>query len=661
MSESSVKPRSDDEKKLISFVLERFRKMEDVRSDLEDQWEDDEEAYIAPFKSNDQYSSDINLPVEFAHVQHAMAEVMDSPPNVVFIPKNRSGREKISVAQAVWDFVWDKSDSQRQMFWLYLSIFVHGSGVWFEGFQRVTRSKFKKIGLSKEDMARLDLPDDLLDKAEYPEGMDEMDTDLTEEVVVEYDDVYGENVPLKEFYFDETAKTFWEPTHSKDARDCIRRRFYTASAFHQAWSKYAAHVDFEDISIENEAYVNSEEARREVVDNKKMEVMEYWNRETQSYIVVVNRSGILNGQYGEKMLFEHGRLPFTVCPCFPVPGSPYGMGLVALLRGLRTQQDLIANIGMDQGKNAIQPPLLKASTMEVLDEEWYAGMGYILNVNGDINDIKEMPVGQLSNNFFTLLDKMENYEVLATGQDVRALIKSEPTAFQQANKKEISLKRLKLILQFINWEALAQMAYIRYSNMRQLYSLPDFEAMSGEDINGDGTVEKRTIRVENKQVVDKVDEATNEIVGKKFIDVDGFTDFFDLDPDELEDYDIRMDFQLNTSKELTKIRFSEAFAALPAVLQVAQIDLFNITEALEYWAETYEVPPAILNKDNAANAKQMPLSAESMALMQNPAGMNKNQSSLSAGQGPTNNFAGTAEAMSGIAQQSFNVGQPRNL
>lgn len=645
----------EDEKKLVEFVLERFEKMREARADFEGQWEDDDEAYITPFKSNDQYAADVNLPVEFSHVQHSMAEVMDSPPNVIFVPKNKAGRDKVSIAQAVWEFAWDKADTQRQMFWLYLSIFVHGAGVWFEGYKRVTRSKFSKIGLNAEDMKRLGMPENLLDRAKFPEAFDE--SELTEDVVVEYDDVYGESVPLKEFYFDECAKTFWEPTHSKDARDCIRQRFYAVSAFHQAWSKYDRHSDVEDTAINSDQYKNSEEARREVTDNRKIEVLEYWNRETQSYIIVVNRALILNGTYGEKMLFEHGRLPFVVCPCFPVEGSPYGLGLVALLRGLRTQEDLVVNIGLDQGKNTIQPPLLKSSNMEVMDEEWYAGMGYILNINGSIEDIKEMPVGQLSNNFFTLLDRMENYEVLATGQDVRSLIKSEPTAFQQANKKEISLKRLKVILQFINWEALAQMVYIRYSNIRQIYSLPDFEEITGEDVDGDGNTgavaSGRTIRVENKQVVEKLHPDTGERMGRGLVDIDGFTDFFNLEEDELEDYDIRIDFQLNTSKELKKLRFQEAINVLPMILQVAQLNLFNITEFLDYWAEIYEMPTTILNKDNAATAQQIPLSPGSMSQISNPAGA---VAKLSPGQGT---MTGVAENITDFAQQDFNMAQPR--
>lgn len=666
---------SDVQKSTLQYVLDRFQRMSDARRDFESEWEDNEAAYIAPFRSNDQYSSDVNLPVEFTHIQHAMAEIMDSPPNMSFVPKNSKGLKKMDIAQAVWDFVWEKSDTSRQMYWLYLSIFVHGTGIWFEGYQRTTRKTYKKIGLNKDDLKRLGLPDSFLD-----------DKDEEEDECVEYDDVYGEWVPNKEFYVDETAKTFWEPTHSKDARDCIRKRYYSRTSFYQAWSKYEDAKYVTDTYQDADTYKNAEEQSREKAPEEMVEVIEYWNRETQRYIVVANRTHVINGEKGESFRYSHGRLPFCVCPCFPVPNSPWGKGLVSLLRGVRAQEDLIMNIGLDHGKNAIQPPLLKASSMEVLDEEWYAGMGYILNVSGSLDDIKELPVGELSNNFFALLDRLESYEVLGTGQDVRALIKSEPTAFQQANKKEISLKRLKVILQFINWEALSQMADLRYANIRQIYSLPEVEVISQKDVNGDGVLQAtkdlmlqkeaeegddptpavsevsdmlngmmvpksgRMIRVKNKQVVHEVDRLTgHESPSPSMIPADGYTDFFELDPEDLEDYDITIEFQLNTSKELKKLRFSEAINILPNLLKVATVNLINPTQLLELWADTYEMPQTILNKTNDATSQQVPLGAQPPE-----PGMN-----ASSGASPQMSPQPQSldQSIGGFAQQSFNSGQ----
>ena len=631
---------SDEELNLKDFVLRRYSAMRDARVAFETEWEDNERSFIAPFRSNDQYSSDINLPVEFSHVQHALSEVMDSPPKMVFSPKNKRGVEKLDIAQSTWDFAWEKADTDRQIFWLYASIFTNGTGVWFEGYSKVIRKSYKKIGLNKEDMQRLNFPEEFLD-----------DTSYVEEDVVEYDDIYGEWVPNKEFYIDENAKTFWEPTHAKDARDCIRRRFYSQSAFHEAWAKYDRHVDVVGTMQDNETYRNSEEAKRETGSEDLIEVLEYWNRETQLYVVVVNREFILNGENGERLPYAHGRLPFVMCACFPMPNSPWGLGLVGLLRGIRAQQDVILNIGMDHGKNAIQPPLMKASNMEVMDEEWYAGMGYILNINGSLDDIKELPVGELSNNFFTLLDRLENYEVLATGADVRSLIKSEPTAFQQANKKEISLKRLKVILQFINWDGLRQMAEIRYANIREVYGMDDIEKISGEDVNMDGIVtqpEGRQIRVKNKQVVEKMSQETGELEGLKFLPADGHTDFFILDARDLEDYDISIDFKLNTSKELKKLRFQEAMNVLPQILEVGQVNVINLMELLEFWADTYDIPQTIINKQRDVMSTQRPLGVPPPEAGAQPGPGLPQQMSPQGGSNP-------AEAINQLAQQGFNI------
>lgn len=647
--------------KTLEYVRTRFQKMKSARQPFEDVWVEDDAAVLAPFYSVDQYASDINLPVEFSHIQHAMAEIVDAPLRVVFNPKNKRGLEKRDIAQSVWDYAWEKSDTDRQMYWWYLSILGLGSGVWFEGYQRITRKKFEKVKLSAEDMRQMEIPQELVDASdvvvsEEPIPHAESENDGYEESeIVEYDDVYGEWVPCKEFYIDDAAKTFWEPTHARDARDCIRRRFYSPEAFYESWSKYpdAAYVTSRTV---DDTPKNAEERKREIYSGERIEVKEYWSRVLQRYIVVVNDECIINGPTGEPIPYEHGRMPYAVAPCFPVANSPWGKGLPSLLRGIRSQEDLIMNIGMDQGKNSIQPPLLKASTLELMDEEWYAGMGYILNVQGSLDDIKELPVGQLSNNFFTILDRLEQYEILGTGQDIRSLIKSEPTAFQQANKKEISLKRLKLILQLVNWEGVRQIAQMRYSNIRQAYRLPDLEQITKEDINGDGQVSptaRREIRVKNKQVVDKIDPETEMPMGVDFIPADGYIDFFELDPADLEDYDLSITFQLNTSKELKKLRFQEAINVLPVLLQVAQVNLLNPANILEFWADVYEIPQTILNKNVDASSNQLPLGVPQPKPGEGTAGA-PGAGYQMAPQTPTQ-----GKDVAQFAQQDFNIAQPQ--
>lgn len=635
---SSYMP-SEQEKNILDHVRTRFSAMESARSRVDKEWEDNENAFIAPFRSNDQYESDINVPVEWSHVQHAMSEVMDSPPSVIFQPKRSSALEKIELNQAIWDFAWEKADTDAQMHDFYLSAFVNGSAVWYEGYQVTGRKSYKKIGLTKEDLDNFDLPHEYLTE----------DANFVEEDVIEYDDVYGECVPLKEFFIDDRAKVFYEPTHSKDAIDCARRRFFTPTAFHQAFSKYPRRELVKGLVADNDSYENNTERERKSPKANKIKVIEYWSRETQSYVIMVNDEVILNGDgLGEKFPFDHGRLPFAVAVCFKVPGSPWGLGLVALLRGLRAQQNLLFNIGADQGKNATQPPLLKGSGMEILDEEWYAGMGYILNVNGSLEDIRELPVGQLANDFFSLLDRLEIYEVLATGADVRSLVKSEPTAFQQANKKEISLKRLKTILQFIHWDGLKQMADLRWANIRTMYSIEDVEAISGQDANGDGSVERpagRQIRIKNKQVLEELDEK-GAVKGISFLPADGRTDFFTLDPKDIEDYDFTIEFKLNTSKELKKLRFQEAINVLPVILKVIEVDLFNAMEMLEIWADVYELPQKILNKQTDAQSQQRKLGVPPPAPQEAP----PQQMAPQGGFDP-------AGAFDGMVQNGFNIAQ----
>lgn len=622
---------------MLDHVMTRFSAMKIARSTRDSEWEDNENAYIASFRSNDQYQSDVNLPIEWSHVQHAMSEVMDSPPQVIFDPKNEKAVDKLEINQSVWDSAWDKADTDAQMFEYYLSAFVHGTAVWYEGYQKTTRKSYKKIGLTEEDLKKMNLPLEYLDEASF-----------AEENVVEYDDVYGECVPVKEFYMDDGAKTFFEPTHSKDAVDCIRHRFFTPSQFYQKFGKYERVKYVSGFTSEwNDAYQNVAEKEDRKTSVDKIDVKEYWNRETQSYIIQVNDEVIINGDgFGEKFVADHGRLPFAVASCFKVPGSPWGLSLVALLRGLRAQANLIFNIGCDQGKNTIQPPLLKGSGMEVLDEEWYAGMGFILNVNGSLDDIKELPVGQLSNQFFSLLDRLEVYEVLATGADVRSLVKSEPTAFQQANKKEISLKRLKSILQFIHWDGLKQMVELRWSNIKQVYTMDNLESITGEDVNGDGKVGKRVVRVKNKQVVNEFDGETGEPLGMKFIPADGFTDFFTLSAEDLSDYDFKIDFKLNTSKELKKLRFQEAINVLPIIVKTIEINLFNPMEMLELWADVYEIPQKVLNKQQSADSEQRPLGAPPPQ----PPEAAPEQMSPQGGFDP-------AQGFNDMVQNSFNVAQ----
>ena len=639
------------EKKTNEFVNTRYQKMAERRKKNEKRWEDSEESYLAPFQSNDQYESDINLPVEFTHIQHAHAEIVDSPPRIIFTPKNKNGADKVEIAQAVWDYAWEKAGTDRQIFWWFLYLLTLGSCVWYEGYKVVYKKKFTKMMVSEEDVRDMDIPLNLVNASDefqfgsdIPQSEEEVTGDgYKESEEVEYDDVYGENVPLKEFFIDEAAKTFWEPTHTNDARDCLRERYLTVEQFLESYCRYDRIKKLKDTTVDS-TFRSSELTTQ---TGAKIKVREYYSRILQRKIIQVNDTYIINGENGEPNPFDHGRMPFTVTPCFPIFGSPYGLGMPDLLRGLRAQESLVMNIGVDQGKSAIQPPLIKSSGMAIQDEQMYAGMGYMLSVQGDINDIKELPIGQLSNNFFTILDRLEQYEILGTGQDVRALIKSEPTAFQQANKKEVSLKRLKLILQSANWEGLQQIAQMRYANMRQAYSLPDIESAIGRDLDGSGEVErpKRTIRVKNKQVLQQIGPDGITPDGIKFEKIDGYTDFFELEPDDLEDYDLSIEFVLNTSKELRKLRFQEAINTAPVILKIAQANVFDPAGLLEFWADVYELPQTLINKGVDTASAQVPLNM-----------IDQKQDPGTQMQPQTPSAGSSVEAR---AQQGFNLAQPQ--
>lgn len=536
----------------ISRIYQRFDAMRNSRQALgvEAKWLKYEKQYAPGIATRDtdlhiKNPSKIKSSMTWANIQTVLAMMIDQKLEVELMPQEKKDRAKALVLQAVFDFAWEKSKGNVELFYFILSALVYGTGIWKEFYRSETR-KIKEI----------DSYDPTTETLIYKET-----------TIEDYNDVDGENVDIRKFYVDDEASDM------ENARDCIERSLVPFASFTYQFPK----EKYQNVSrvTPGASFLSDVEELREEnphpdIGEDRIEILEYWNKERDERVILANGVIILDtpNPYKHKQL-PYARLPFYVKD----KQNFYGVGIAELLEHPQATMDTVLNLMIDRMKLALNKPIFTTSAEDIGDGKGgkvVLEMGKVVVVN-DIAGVREFDIDPPDQVSLAILEKVESEPKYLIGiDDPQFGVKSGGTATENAIAKESSLRKMKVFLLLLENEALTRIARLRIANIQQFYSQPlRIERVAGKTLKDSMVAmftgkQPMTFKPIYRKFPLNLKKQKTEL-GNEFTYVQSKGEIIELQPEDYEGYydvKVKPNSSLGVSKALAQSQDTEFLASL---------------------------------------------------------------------------------------------------
>lgn len=446
----------DETKKTIAMVYDRRRMMEDSedRQDtmaIADQAEKQYEAHRT-HRGEDDWQSNHYVPLTTSVVETALSEIIRQNLRPFIVARGKEDIMKVKLMQYIWDYAWDVSDGDLMMYDVIKDFLINGTVIAQE-YYRVDRRKIGSVSLGK----------DKKETVSYKE-------------VVDYEDVTTEVVKLQDFYVDEFARSFSGPYA---ARDCIRRYVMNIDDFHDMYDN-SVWDQFESAKFVKAGgqidYYEYFKPPTGVDTSKQVEVLHYWNKPRDKFIIVANDILIRDNPNP----YRHKQLPFIRGTDLKRVHRFYGKGEPELLESIQDETNVLRRMIIDRNHLDIDKMFFISNKLGLSDEDLIARPHGLIPTD-DVNSAKAVEYGDIPRSVELSLKHLEDDATISTGINPRAqAMPTAGTATEAAILKESTLRRIELKMWLLKRDFLIRLGRLRLANILQFYSQPKLEKIVGE-------------------------------------------------------------------------------------------------------------------------------------------------------------------------------------
>lgn len=554
----------EKEHEVLRHAYTRKQEMGDAREKEEKKWDKNIKQWEAKRdeQGEEEWKSNIYIPMTTSIIEAQLAEIINQDMMPWVIARGAEDEPKAEVMNAILQYTWDISKSNVAMFQILKDTLIHGTGIGMEYFWREPRTITLSNGKTKD--------------------------------ILEFDDTYLQPIKLEDFYVDERAQTFFGP---KGAKDAIWRNIMDYDDFRtffngKVWNPLG-NAQFVRPGGDTNFYEFYKPPER-LDHSREVEVLWYWNKPDDKFIVVANDVVVRN----EPNPYKHKQLPFVRAVDIFRPYQFYGKGECELTESLQEEKNTLRRMIIDRNHLDIDKPILTSDTLTIEDEDAMAAPHRIIPV-GDVNQIKFPEYSDVPKSVFMTLEMLTDDTVRVTGMDERQQsVSTAGTATEAAILKEATLKRLNMKMWHIKNDTLVDVGRLRVANIMQFYSQPKLEEIAGESmvekvkakgrlVMSDGKAfeaKYRNIRLQDQKM------AINNVTKQPTIQpAKGYT-FFEADPrffmPTAGSFDIRYkaSSQIPISKPLEQQKADEMYDRL---IKNPAVDPWKLAE---YLLKTRELP-----------------------------------------------------------------------
>jgi hypothetical protein len=422
--------------------------------DLETQWRKWLKQYDAwrELKNPDDWQSNIVPPFTTTMVEKALAEIIDQTIQPTVTPRGIEDIPRAKVVNYIKDYTWEIGDGDLELYGTIKQALVLGKTIWQEDYwmdKRVVK-ELKNFDMVKgeEEYVKKDMYD--------------------------FDDVFGENVSLFDFYIDPKARTINRGRYKAD--DCIRRYTMSYDAFMETFKgsifDQFGHCQYVKAGATSE-YYQYYEPNESLTAQDNVELLWYWGRTADKLIIVANDVVIRDGPNP----YAHKQLPFAEGSDVPDLYSFYGKGEPTLLESIQDELTTLRRMRIDRQHLDIWKMFIVSNRENLDEDEAIVAPSRFLYVDDPTNSIKALEYGDVNPSAYR-----EEALLKEDGREVTGLMSPQPssTATDAAIQKEATMRALRLKIWLLSRELLTNIIRLRVSNIVQFYSTPKVENIVGE-------------------------------------------------------------------------------------------------------------------------------------------------------------------------------------
>lgn len=546
---------SESDRDTLKFLQTRHREMNQARPD--EDWDLRYKQFLSALTWKEDGTANINLPVEYATIENKMADELSLKPIVQFIPTEQDDVEKVTLYKKLWDFVWNESDTDAELYDLFLCKNIFGTAFWFEGVHKETYKRFvPKMG----EGGKVDYDAKMQTKSwlrGFTWDIRYVWVDPVEHIDLAVDCFLQETDLSRE----QVENLKYDPNFNADAVQAYIDN-YEATQGDQASLRY-------------EEFITEDEEHD--VDNKKFSLIHYYNKEKGIYIVTDHKfTHILREGVNP---YPHGELPISVINDHKNYKSIYGRGECELLESTKYERNTIRNQIIDHVRESNTINVALGEGVQLEDMELINGVVRHMNYTGDMSQYQYLKPPSMDSGLWNVDNMLQQDATWITGIDNNALVGSpQKTAFEAKLQEQTKLKRIYLSLRLADF-FYTRMARQRLANMQ--FFLP---STTGKKIVGEDEMETRTLALDDVRAEDIIDiddngEPVNK--GKKLVKEEGNKEFLQLDAETIQsNIDVAVTTPTTTPilKELNKQEMNELFniymqavsTGLPEAQELAQ-------------------------------------------------------------------------------------------
>ena len=502
----------EEQEECLRFLANRHNVMDQSRPIIRDG-----DLRYKQFLSKLYYRQDgmanVNLAIEFATIENKMADELSQKPLVTLLPQGEDDVPKVQVLKPVWDYVWNESDTDEELFEHFLCKDIFGTSFWWEGLKRETYTRYEpvregtdgKIGMKPITETKSWLGGNALDIRDV--WVDPVySIEVAEDCFVRQRDVS----------FDEVQQLTNDPNFDRDAiLSFLQTRQGHADVTNSNTNTWYAFL------TETEAYS---------YNNEKFALMHYFNARLGLYIVTDEDFKFIF-RYGANP-YPHGQLPISVLQDHKNYRSIYGRGECELLESTKYERNMIRNQFLDSVRFSNTINMAVGSDMTFEDQELVGGVARVWNFRGDIRQMQYLQAPKQDGGLTEAEEILKNDATWLTGIDNNSLI-GDPskTAFEARLQEQQKLKRIFMSLR------LADFFYTRMGRQRLANIQFFLPYTTGRRIIGPKGKKYRTIAlpdVKIKELTKVTDKGELEPGGVTLEKDIGNTEFFECSPSSLK-------------------------------------------------------------------------------------------------------------------------------
>ena len=535
---------SDEDRKVISHVVQRFDRMRSARVALDRLWQTYMLQYEAQFIPYAAGRSRSNVPLERAVIELFVSKSISRRSKEELRGIGDTDQGKVEIMRRVKDHVDRLANVEDELLMSDYTCAEFGTCAYLTAYSEDARVI--------EDITYNNAGDEVFVKKLAREN----------KIIIK-------NLDIRNVYFDDRTTDF------ADDADQILIDYVTPEQFEAM--KYNEAFDYQNLDNVGE-YSKSEQVFWTQEDRSRLntglvEILRYWNKRTDRHYVIANRGILLRKGPNP---YAHKELPIVPRVYGYVPYRKYGIGLCEALLNFKSSFNSLQEMIMDGIRRSNNSMFVVANGL-TFDGNSFGFNNTLVKASKPLtqDSFQEIKGQQPNSAIFNYSNDLLKQVAIFVGIDPAAIIgEASSTAFETAVRTETSLERVNVALRNRDksWK-LVQRRHI--ANIMQFF--PRKSAKELLEIQEDGTVDEGKMELPSIKL-----EGENYVNGEIVKANDDY--LFEVKPEYIRgqfDIDVQTNFSAPTLKQL-KLERNEKFINTVAAYANAVMAAPQLAEAMPF-------------------------------------------------------------------------------